>query len=169
MATSKRIVKRTAKKVAKRPPNSDQSLDPTTRFVRSLDGDYFMLREAAEMLGVHHRTLRTLIRDFGDQELGPSFVAYMGKVRIYLYTREDIEAIREHLENRRTVYPTSGEPRTSGRPRIYTAEERRARQRKYSQIHYYRRKAEALEKEGLVKEAKAANQRADQITKELKK
>lgn len=165
MAPSKRVVKKTVKALKK--PAPKENLDPTTRFVRSLDGDYFMLREAAEMLGVHHRTLRTLIKDLSDQELGPSFVAYMGKVKIYLYTREDIEAIRQHMENRRTVYPAFGEPKASGRPRIYSVEERRERQRKYSQAHYYRRRAQALVEEGRTKEAKEAQRKADEITEEL--
>lgn len=159
--------KRTVRKVAKRSPKSE-AMDPTTRFVRSLDGDYFMLREAAEMLGVHHRTLRTLIHEYPDQELGPSYVAYMGKVKIYLYTREDIEAIRQHMADRRTVYLASGEPKAVGRPRIYTKEERRERQRRYSQAHYYRIRAEALAAEGRTKEAAAAKRKAEQITKELK-
>lgn len=169
MATAKRIVKRNPAKKAATKRESAEALDPTTRFVRSLDGDYFMLREAAEMLGVHHRTLRNLIRDYPEQELGPSYVAYMGKVKIYLYTREDIEAIRQHMADRKTVYLASGEPKAVGRPRIYTVEERRERQRRYSQAHYYRRKAEALAEEGRDKEAKEALRKADQLTKELKK
>jgi hypothetical protein len=123
-----------------------EHMDPSTRFVRSLDGEYFMLREAAEMLGVSHRTLRIYLADPETKdELGPSFCAYFGKVKIYLYTREDIEKIRKYLTSRKTVFRTNETPRPTGRPPKWTSKQRKERQRLYSSAHYYSRRAEELD------------------------
>jgi hypothetical protein len=118
-------------------------LDPATRFVRSLDGEYYMLREAAAKLGVSDRTLRNLLQGKvgGDPNaFGPSYKVNFGKITIYLYTKEDIEKIRKHLEERRQVLPNEGGVRPPGRPVKWTDEQRRERQRLYSAQHYYRRR-----------------------------
>src|SRR6266571_4438645 len=80
-------------------------LDPSTKFVRSLDGEYYLLREVAQMLGVNHRVLRKLNDETDD--LGPSFFTMFGRVKIYLYTKDDINALGEYLNARRTIYPIS--------------------------------------------------------------
>lgn len=114
-------------------------LDPSTRFVRSLDGNYFMVREAAEILKVKHTLLRTLLKD--DPDLGPSFCAYFGKVKIYLYTQEDIERIGKYLVDRRKVYKnTSTSGKYPGRPQKWTPEQRKYRQRLYTKNLYYKKR-----------------------------
>ena len=71
-------------------------MDPATRFVRSLPGDYFMLREAAELTGVSSYTLRKLIAANANG-LVPSKEARFGELKIYLYTRDDIERLNDHF------------------------------------------------------------------------
>lgn len=64
---------------------------PTVRFVRSLPGEYYMVSEAAKMIGVSPHTLRQYV---SDPNLSPTKCANFGKVRIYLYTMEDIQKYR---------------------------------------------------------------------------
>lgn len=148
-----------------------KALDPSTRFVRSLDGEYYKLTEAAEQLGVSDRTLRNFLQGkVGDDPnvLGPSFKVMFGKIPIYLYTKEDITRIREHLQARREVLPNDGRVRSlMGRPSKWTAEQKARRQRLYSAAHYWRRRAVELDGEGDKKGAKAARDRVKAIKKEL--
>lgn len=115
-------------------------MDPTTRFVRSLPGKYFMLREAALQLGVSDRTLRRLLKEHGS-DLGPSKTADFGQ-RIYLYTRADIEKIRVHFESIRQVVSFDEQPRPTGRPPKWSDDQRKERQRLYGNNNYHRAKAE---------------------------
>lgn len=130
-------------------------VDPVTRFVRSLDGEYFMVREAAELLSVSDRTLRRLIVDTKDRpkpedRMVPSFKALFGKIKVYLYTQADIEKIRGYLADQRQVLPLDEEDGTkkTGRPRKWTTEQRKQRNRLYSRIAYHRARAADLQSRG---------------------
>lgn len=114
-----------------------KSEDPATRFVRSLSGDYLMLREAAEKLDMSHSTLRKYISDRAEG-LQPSKSVMFGKVEIYLYTNDDIERMRKKLEERRNVKVYEN----AGRPRMYTPEEKKVRTRLFSRRNYWRGAAE---------------------------
>ena len=83
--------------------------DPVTRFVRSLPGDYFMLREAAHACEVSQFTLRKFIAE-DVKECLPSKTTKFGKIRVYLYTREDIA--------RRDSVSPSAAPFEQSRPRL---------------------------------------------------
>lgn len=141
-------------------------LDPATAFVRSLDGTYYMVREAADLLGVNHRLLRKFM-DGDDADLKPSFLGYLGKVKIYLYTADDIDKIREYLEQRKTVYPNLAEAPHVGRPAKYTKAERKERQRLYSKAHYYGRRAREEHAKGHTGEAAKYLAKQRQTKKEL--
>lgn len=145
-------------------------MDPATKFVRSLDGTYYMLREAAEMLGISGHTLRKF-NENEEADLKASFVAYFGKVKIFLYTEDDIEKIREYLDARRQVYPTSstlleGKP-VLGRPARYTKEQRQNRQKLHSRAHYYGKRAREETSKGNLKEASIYLAKQRKIRKEL--
>jgi len=144
------------------------NVDPATRFVRSLPGDYFLLREAAQHLGVSQFTLRKYIAD-DVPECTPSKFAMFGKVKIYLYTREDIASIRKHIESRNTVYEHDGQARRVGRPPTYTKSERDYRSRLYSKAWYWRNREKLLTERGDEEGAAKARAKADEITKELKR
>lgn len=145
-----------------------ERMDPSTRFVRSLDGEYFMVREAAEMLGVSHTTLRALLKE--DSSLGPSFCAFFGKVKIYLYTREDIGRVRAHLAKVKQVVRTTPSTAASniGRPpKWQTDEQRHRRQLLFSNRHYWSRKAKRLSEQGEEEAAQAAQARVEEINTKL--
>ena len=142
-------------------------LSPATAFVRSLPGEFFMLREVAEMVGVSQYVLRNLIAKDAEGLL-PSNYAMFGNVKIYLYTRADIERLQKHFERRMVVREYDGQSPKAGRPALYTREERLARNRLYSQAYYWRKRHEKLVTEGRLDEAAAANDKAIEVEERLK-
>ena len=132
-------------------------MDPSTRFVRALDGDFYMLREAAEMLGVSTQTLRKTVHD--EKINAPSFWVMFGKLKIYLYTRDDIEEVRAWFKAREEVYKTGEVPEPKvGRPRMYNKEQKAAKQREYARSYYWRNQLEKGENnkdESLIQKARA--------------
>lgn len=142
---------------------------PSVQFVRSLEGKYYLLREAAELLGVSHRTLRSYNSGPDKELLGPSFFVYLGKIKIYLYTDDDIARIKKYLEEQKIVYPIDqNTSHNKGRPPKWTADQRKARQRKFSQVHYYKVQAEKHINNGDQDRAQKALRRMREIQKELK-
>lgn len=141
-------------------------IDPATRFVRSLKGEYFLLREAAEAVGTSQFVLRKFISD-GDIECSPSKYAQFGKTRIYLYTREDIESIRQNIEKKYGVYDHLGPHKKPGRPPKYNREQRKQRARMYSKSWYWRNRAKVLGEQGKIEAAQAAMERAKKIDRQL--
>lgn len=122
-------------------------LNPSARFVRSLDGEYWMMREAAEVLRVSTITLRRLMKDdeTEDKVWSPSFCAYFGRVKIYLYTRDDIERIDQLLKGKgRLARDRPVKPRGAGRPQMWTNKQSKELQRLYSKQFYYRRRVREL-------------------------
>ena len=145
-------------------------IDPATRFVRRLDGDFLKLQEAADLLGVSKRTLRNFIRK-KREGFQPSHIGYMGKLGIYLYSEEDVERIRQLLDDRYKIRTNEGQG-PMGRPAVYTTEERVIRQRQYSMAHYYRKRYESLVAEGKAEKAEAARVKMEEyenLLKEAKK
>ena len=146
--------------------NDTVRLDPATRFVRSLPGEYFLLREAAEASGVSQFTLRKMIAD-DIPECVPSKYAMFGKIKIYLYTREDIERIRGYLGNRQRIFAHNGMARKVGRPAKYTQVQRAQRSRLYSKAWYWKNREKILNQKGDHDGAMKAAEKARMIEKEL--
>ena len=141
-------------------------IDPATHFVRSLPGGYFMLREAAEATGVSQFTLRKMIAD-DIPNCTPSKYAMFGKIKIYLYTRDDIENIRKYLGNRHQIFNHTGMAKRTGRPATYTRKERKERSRLYSKAWYWKNREKILKSKGDKEGAASAREKADAIDKEL--
>lgn len=142
-------------------------IDPATRFVRSLPGEYFLLREAAEAAGASQFILRKLIQD-GPRDCAPSKYAQFGKTKIYLYTREDIASIRKHIEWTHSVHDHNGPARKPGRPPKFSKDQRRKRARLYSKAWYWKNRAKILAEQGDLTKADTAMWKARQVEKELK-
>lgn len=140
--------------------------DPVTRFVRSLPGDYFMLREAAHACDVSQFTLRKFIAE-NVVECLPSKVTQFGKIRVYLYTREDIQRIQEYLSHQNVVLDFNGPAKKMGRPALYTKEQMDERKKLYTKRWYWRNRAKLLAERGDTDGAAEALRRADDVTKEL--
>jgi len=141
-------------------------VDSPTKFVRSLDGTYYMVSELSEMLGIAQSTLRKRMHDPDTPEWQPSFTAALGKMTIYLYTPDDVKRIRGLMKAVRQPQPFTN---AVGRPALYTPVERKERQRLFSQRHYWsHRLAEALE-DNKQEAAKHAKKKLDVIERKLDK
>ena len=68
---------------------------PATRILRELDGEYYTMRQVAEMVDVHIETLRRLCRT--SRVNGPSNAVQQGQLVIYLFTHEDVAEIKEYF------------------------------------------------------------------------
>lgn len=136
--------------------------DPATRFVRSLDGEYFMLREAASALELSPSTLRKYIQD-QIEGLQPSKSVMFGRVRIYLYTKDDIERMRDVVAERRQVKTYD----SAGRPVKYTREEKARRTKLFSRRNYWRRQREKAHFMEDMEKYKSANEIIEEIQREL--
>jgi hypothetical protein len=141
---------------------TDAPRDPSTRFVRSLNGEYFKLSEAAAMLEVSQVSLRKFIRE-GTEGFTPSKAVWFGKLKIHLYTRDDIDRIREMLNARREVIDSDGPMPKRGRPAKWSADQRRERQKAYSRAYYYKKRAEQLLAEGKPEESQTMINMAQKI------
>lgn len=80
--------------------DEDKRVSPVTLFVRSL-GDYYTSKEVAEKLGVSVSLVRKMAREGATD--APSYVAEMGHTTMSLYTPEDIDTLRKHLNTRNRV------------------------------------------------------------------
>ncbi len=141
--------------------------NPTTRFVRSLEGDYLMLSEVAVICDVSPFTLRKFIADDVKKGL-PSSIAMFGKTLIYLYTQEDVQRIQELLKERNQVSAYNGPlSRKSGRPTMYSNDEKTNLKRLYSRHWYYKERVREFTEAGNMDKAAAAQSKADKIQQEI--
>ena len=145
-----------------------RTVDPATRFVRALPGDYFMLREAAQACGVSQFTLRKFIAD-DVPECTPSKYTMFGRVKIYLYTDEDIDSIKEYLSHLVQVFDHNGPAKKVGRPPKYLQPERHTRDKLHSRKWYWNNRVKILVGKGDSAGAREARRRVKEIDEELKK
>lgn len=135
------------------------NLDPVSAFVRSLDGEYYLVREAAEAMGVSQHYLRRSIKQEVEGML-PSHGVMIGKMKVYLYTMDDIHRMRKLIAERKKVsdFETikDSEGGRGGRPTVYTKEERVERARLYSRACYWKNRvkhADAINNDAMKKRA----------------
>ena len=74
---------------------------PVIKHIKEL-GDYYATSEVATELGVSAQLIRKIAKNRETQ--APSFVAPFGRSHVNLYTKEDIEAIREYLNKDKKIY-----------------------------------------------------------------
>lgn len=68
---------------------------PAARLVSELDGEYFMVSEVAEILGKDARTIRRAM--YNKRVNAPSYETRQGNMRVYLYTQDDIQELRDYF------------------------------------------------------------------------
>jgi hypothetical protein len=113
-------------------------------------------------VGTSQFILRKLIQE-GPMACQPSKYAQFGKTRIYLYTRDDIEAIRKHVEAKYQVHDHDGPARKPGRPAKFTRDQRKKRARLYSKAWYWKNRAKILSEQGDEAGAQKAKERAKEV------
>lgn len=146
--------------------------DPIGKYVTSLNGDFYMIREVAQLLGVHPNTIRELDKrkELVARGLGHEFEAYLGRVTVYLYTPETIERLRVYFAERQQVYDRPElliERAPTGRKAKYTKEERKDRQKLFSKASYYARRAKEENDRGNFKGAREYLDKQRKIKKQL--
>jgi hypothetical protein len=77
---------------------AESRTSPAQRIIDSLDGEFYTMRQTAEMCGVHIETLRRLCRT--PRVSAPSKATKSGKMVIYLFTPEDVEEVKDYFEGR---------------------------------------------------------------------
>lgn len=108
------MTKPTRRKPGEKIPSNNVKASPAEQFVRNLDGEYYLLSEAAEILGVAKNTLRRLI--VTDKVKAPSYIDSLGKMKFYIFSKEDIEEVRQYYEGKYQDF-TGGIKLPPGRPR----------------------------------------------------
>lgn len=138
-----------------------KKISPTTRLLRGVAGEFYIVREVAEKTGISETAIRKSIRS-GVVEMMPSKTTANGK--IYLFTPEDIERMSKYYAEKNAPKDFDHESHRFGRPRKFTDEERIERSRLHSQKNYWKRKI----KEASTKEdRKAAEIKYEKIRKQL--
>lgn len=61
----------------------------------ALDGQYYLISEVAEILGKDQMTIRRAM--YKKRVKAPSYEVTEGKMKVYLYTPDDIQELREHF------------------------------------------------------------------------
>lgn len=82
-------------------------MSPAARLVSRLDGQYYLLSEVADLLGKDPMTLRRAM--YNKRVKAPSFEVWEGKMKVYAYTADDIQELREYFSpkvNRRSERDT---------------------------------------------------------------
>lgn len=81
---------------------------PAMAYVRSLGMDAKVASEVATELGVSTNLVRKWIND--PTINAPSYEVPYGKNKIYLFTSEDIQELRDHIHKQRTPLPRPRNP-----------------------------------------------------------
>lgn len=72
-------------------------VSPADRLVSNLDGTFYKLTEAAELLDVSPTTLRRLMRKPNTGLKAPSYQITQGSMKVYLYSVDDLNELRVYF------------------------------------------------------------------------
>lgn len=96
------------------PEPSEPRMSPVTMYVRNLSRQmgktFYTANEVAIFLGVSVQAIRKYGKNqVCGKDVAPSFRAHQGKMTVYLYTEDDVDALRQYLGNRNGVVKLSDE------------------------------------------------------------
>lgn len=95
MSDSASEPQKTAEVVARRENHPHGGASPAARLVSSLDGQYYLVTEVAKILGKDPMTIRRAM--YNKKVSAPSYEVKQGSMKVYLYTPEDIQELRDHF------------------------------------------------------------------------
>lgn len=84
-------------------------VSPADRLVSNLEGTFYKLTEAAEILEVSPTTLRRLMRRPDTGLKAPSYQITQGNMKVYLYSQDDINELRVYFAPGRVPSRRTGE------------------------------------------------------------
>lgn len=90
----------TPPEVVKRTNHPGGGISPAARLVSSLDGQYYLLSEVADILNKDQMTIRRAM--YKGRVNAPSYEVWEGKMKVYIYTADDIQELREYFEPKLT-------------------------------------------------------------------
>jgi hypothetical protein len=138
---------------------------PITKYVRSLDGEFYLGREVAELLDCSITTLAN-IRRSSKSPMGPTHNAQYGSVVLHLYTRARVDKIAEYMRE------ISGEERglkRRGPIVLWTRSETHTRRREFGRARTYRNRAAVYREQGQTEKAEELEQRSAAVLSKLEK
>ena len=91
---------RTTPEAVKRTNHPSGGVSPAARLVSSLDGQYYLLSEVADILNKDQMTIRRAM--YKGRVKAPSLEVWEGKMKVYVYTADDIQELREYFTPRLT-------------------------------------------------------------------
>jgi hypothetical protein len=138
-----------------------KKISPTTRILRGVAGEYYIVREVAEKTGISESLIRKSIRN-GVKEMMPSKTTANGK--IYLFTPEDIERMIKYDKEQNAPKDFDHSTQRFGRPRKYSDEKRVERSRLHSQANYWKRRMKDAKTE---EQRKQASDKYEETRKKL--
>ena len=106
--------KLTKRKPGESLPSNNIKASPAEVYVRALKGEYYLLGEVAEIVGVAKNTLRRLIKT--DNVKAPSHTANLGKMSFYVFNKKDVEEIRNYYQGKYSDFKKT-QKLPPGRPR----------------------------------------------------
>jgi hypothetical protein len=92
------VTKLTKRKPGDLIPSNNPKASPAEEYVRGLNGEYYLLGEVAEIVGVAKNTLRRLVKS-GNVK-APSFTANLGKMSFYVFSKADVDEIRNYYASK---------------------------------------------------------------------
>jgi hypothetical protein len=74
-------------------------ISPADRLISELDGIFYKLTEAAEIVGVSSMSLRRLLKN--PDVKAPTYQIERGKMTVYIYTEQDIQELTDYYSKSR--------------------------------------------------------------------
>lgn len=108
------MTKPTKRKPGEKIPSNNTKASPAEVYVRNLNGEYYLLGEVAELVGIAKNTLRRLITT--EKVKAPSLIGSLGGMSFYIFTKEDVAEIRDYYQTKYVDF-ASGNKLPPGRPR----------------------------------------------------
>ncbi len=129
---------------------------PVRRFVRSLDGQFYLRQEVAAALNRSVDAIRYATQRRPELNLGPSYSVTYGKMHLSLYTQDDLTALAAYFTRPLPRLTRSRRKRKpAGRPRLWTPDEVHERGLRARQADYHARRGHEARAERIRAELRA--------------
>lgn len=151
-----------------RKPGARYANHPLVKFVRGLEGEYYLASEVADILGCAPSML-DFLRRRAKTPLGATHKAQYGAIVVHLYTPERVAEISDYLRSMRAQEAALGNKGGRGPVRLWNATEYQHRIRESTRARNYRVRAAGYRARGLEADAARMDDMAAALAAELAK